>query len=342
MEIITNLNQYFEIVGLLYTCAHPYLHQKELWEKAAADCSINADEFYRRISPLPKKYFSAFQKSMSTVNKEDFDFFFSDKDDEFVVLLQLVSANHPEWFENSLNEITATEIVMAFADILLDGAETGFSAPPSTSDLIALLKSSGYSPTTCWKMVLILQDPKENIQKLSHIVGQNLSAYENAIAAVSRPLRKLLEAFPKGKSFGKALHQGAVVTPTLIYPTLELVSPSGPVSTSYIGLFINDLYQMMEQARTTQEKLLPILKALSDSSKFDILLSLLKSPKYNLELAEELNLTAATVSHHMNVLLSHHLVNVEKRDGRVYYSVSKDTIRNTIQKLHTLLLGEDK
>ena len=62
---------------------------------------------------------------------------------------------------------------------------------------------------------------------------------------------------------------------------------------------------------------------MSDGSKFDILLSLMSSPKYNLELAEELNLTAATVSHHMNVLLTYQLVSVEKRDGRVYYTPRK-------------------
>lgn len=342
MEIAANLNPYFEIIGLLYTCAHPYLDQKALWEKAAADCSINGDAFYRKITPLPKKYFSAFQKSMSPVSKEDFDFFFSGEDNEFVILLQIAAASHPAWFESNLNEITGAEIVLALMDVLSDGEALESAAPPSTSGMIARLKSSGYSPTTCWKMVLILQSPKESIQKLSHIVRQNIPAYEAAIAAVSRPLRKRLEAFPKGKSFGNKLHQGALVTPTLIYPTLELVHTAGSASVSYVGLFVNDLYQMVEQAKTSQENLLPILKALSDSSKFDILLSLLKSPKYNLELAETLNLTAATVSHHMNVLLSHHLVEVEKRDGRVYYSVSKDTLRTTIQTLNTLLLGEDK
>ena len=82
-----------------------------------------------------------------------------------------------------------------------------------------------------------------------------------------------------------------------------------------------------------------MLKAISDNSKFDILLSLIKAPKYNLELAEELNLSAATISHHMNVLLTCHLVSVEKRDGRVYYTLSKSTIENLLLDLHNKFLG---
>ena len=68
----------------------------------------------------------------------------------------------------------------------------------------------------------------------------------------------------------------------------------------------------------------------------------MKAPKYNLELAEELSLTAATVSHHMNVLLNLRLVDVEKRDGRVYYTITKDTIRETLQSLRRVFLDESE
>ena len=52
------------------------------------------------------------------------------------------------------------------------------------------------------------------------------------------------------------------------------------------------------------------MKAFGDKSKFEILYSLKESPKYNLEIAEQLHLTAATMSHHVNILLSQGLVTV--------------------------------
>ena len=342
MEVNASLNKYFEIIGLLYTYSHPDLNDKEAWNKAAKEYHISADELAHKIGPIPKKYFSTFQKFVSISNQDDFDFFFSDEDDAFILLLQVVCANHPQWFAASNPQITSEEISMAFADILSEENKQEIATPPSDKEIIELLEATGYPSTTCWKMVLFLQSPKEKIKKLSRLIWENHTAYENAIAAIERPLKKLLDAFPQGELFGNNIHQGAIVTSTLIYPTLELIQVSGTTSTSFVGLFVNELYQLLEKSRSAQDKILPVLKALSDGSKFDILCSLMKAPKYNLELAEELNLTAATVSHHMNVLLNHRLVDVEKRDGRVYYTIKKDTIQETLSALSRVFLGESK
>ena len=37
MEVNTSLNKYFEIIGLLYTYAHPDLDDKGIWDKVAKD-----------------------------------------------------------------------------------------------------------------------------------------------------------------------------------------------------------------------------------------------------------------------------------------------------------------
>ena len=342
MEVNTSLNKYFEIIGLLYTYAHPDLDDKGIWDKVAKEYHISADELSRKIGSIPTKYCSAFQKSVSISNQEDFSFFFSDEDDAFVLLLQIVCATHPQWFEGADPKITNEEVSTAFADILSDESNRKMVIPPSDKNIIELLESTGYPPSTCWKMVLFLQSSKEKIQKLSQLIRDNDTSYENALAAINRPLRKLLDAFPHGRLFCNNILQGALVTPTLIYPTLELIQSSGTSSTSFVGLFVNELYQLLDKNRSAQDKILPVLKALSDNSKFDILCSLMKAPKYNLELAEELSLTAATVSHHMNVLLNLRLVDVEKRDGRVYYTITKDTIRETLQSLRRVFLDESE
>lgn len=73
---------------------------------------------------------------------------------------------------------------------------------------------------------------------------------------------------------------------------------------------------MLEKGRNTRKHLLSALKALGDGSKFEILQLLQISPRYNLEIAEELKLSAPTVSHHMSVLLENGLVDVEKKMGK--------------------------
>ena len=131
MEVNTSLNKYFEIIGLLYTYAHPDLDDKGIWDKVAKEYHISADELSRKIGSIPTKYCSAFQKSVSISNQEDFSFFFSDEDDAFVLLLQIVCATHPQWFEGADPKITNEEVSTAFADILSDESNRKMVIPPS-------------------------------------------------------------------------------------------------------------------------------------------------------------------------------------------------------------------
>ena len=64
---------------------------------------------------------------------------------------------------------------------------------------------------------------------------------------------------------------------------------------------------------------------------FEILCLLKSHGRYNLEIAEELQLTPATASHHMSMLLANHMVAVEKKDGRVYYQLNQGTLREIME-----------
>lgn len=335
MTINRSLNQYFEIIGLLYSSMHPESLAKEFWDKAAAEHGINGDELYQKVGTIYKKYLTAFKKNMVRKNLDDFDFFFLDEFDDFILLLQAVCAEHTEWFEGDPGVPAENAVILAFANRLTADDADSFVSPPAANEWIGLLQTTGFCPEVCWKLMLIMQSPKEKLKNLAAIINSNIPAYEKAVTAIQKPLNRLLEDFPTGEYLGSALKEDAVLTPVMVFPTGELIDTNQISSNVYIGLFVNDVFKMMKKPQNFRGNLLPALKAMSDGSKFDILLSLMSSPKYNLELAEELNLTAATVSHHMNVLLTYQLVSVEKRDGRVYYTLSKDTIRNLISELHS-------
>lgn len=181
--------------------------------------------------------------------------------------------------------------------------------------------------------MLLLQDSKKQIEQLICIINLNTPAYEYAVSSIEKPLQRLLNDFPKTQcKIVSSINHDVTVTPTLIYPATEILDVSGY---GYVGLFVNDVYKMIDKSKNSRNNLTPILKALSDGSKFDILVSLKNSPKYNMELAEQLGLTAATISHHMSVLLAHELVNIDKRDGRVYYTLAKNTIKDIIDGLQS-------
>ena len=176
----------------------------------------------------------------------------------------------------------------------------------------------------------------KKLQNLSRILKANFPAFEKAKEAVEKQLEKLMEEFQKGMEKEHLITKisGDVTAfPALVCPGAEVISSNPESTTAYIGLFVRDIYKMLEKSRNNRKHLLPVLKALSDSSKFEILQSLRISPKYNLEIAEELKLSPPTVSHHMSVLLGNGLVDVEKREGKVYYTLSKERLREMVDEL---------
>ena len=183
----------------------------------------------------------------------------------------------------------------------------------------------------------VLQEfPRDQFYLASKFPGYDLANFPKVQEILEKQLEKLMEEFQKGMEKEHLITKisGDVTAfPALVCPGAEIISSNPESTTAYIGLFVRDIYKMLEKSRNNRKHLLPVLKALSDSSKFEILQSLRISPKYNLEIAEELKLSPPTVSHHMSVLLGNGLVDVEKREGKVYYTLSKERLREMVDEL---------
>ena len=320
VTVVKKLNPYFEIIGLLYDSVRPESAEEEAWKKSARNRGLNPEELNRKIGPVIRKYHAAFQKYRTGREMEDFDFFFLHEEPEFALFFQSICGEHPEWF--------AKEHMSWLHCMWGVGASVG-----------PMIMGQAISGGLGWKFLLFLQEPVKKLQNLSRILKANFSAFEKAKEAVQKPLEKLMEDFQEGmeKEYLIAKISGDVTAfPTLVCSGAEVISSNPESTTAYIGLFVKDIYKMLEKSRNNRKHLLPVLKALSDSSKFEILQSLLISPKYNLEIAEELKLSPPTVSHHMSVLLENGLVDVEKKEGKVYYTLSKERLREAVGELEKI------
>jgi len=78
---------------------------------------------------------------------------------------------------------------------------------------------------------------------------------------------------------------------------------------------------------------LPILKALADESRLRIMASLLSGPRYVEELAERLNLSASTISHHLKKLEGADLVDPHKLQYYTEYRARTEMLDSTLQAL---------
>lgn len=81
-----------------------------------------------------------------------------------------------------------------------------------------------------------------------------------------------------------------------------------------------------QQKEGFENRVTQVLKLLADKSKFEILSYIRDREAYGSELAKHLDLTTATVSHHMNALLLAGLVEVRREDKRVYYTADKKAL----------------
>lgn len=76
------------------------------------------------------------------------------------------------------------------------------------------------------------------------------------------------------------------------------------------------------------------------TAKFEILKLLSEGPKYGMELASLLELSTATVSHHMALLLEAGFVSIRRESNRVYYELNRKKLRDFLDELRSSLLGQ--
>ncbi len=99
---------------------------------------------------------------------------------------------------------------------------------------------------------------------------------------------------------------------------------------AFIGLQFAESYfdnQGMSTGNATK-----VLKLLGDVSKYNILKSLVMTKQYGRELAANLDLSAATISYHMQELLNEGLVSVSpSENNRIYYEIRKSKIKEVLE-----------
>jgi DNA-binding transcriptional ArsR family regulator len=95
------------------------------------------------------------------------------------------------------------------------------------------------------------------------------------------------------------------------------------------GIYYMELLSKNEAGEVKDSKIITDLKALGDGTRLKIIHLLAERSMYLQEIADEIHLTPATVSHHINVLLQTGIVcasvNVEKAK-KVYYEIYTDKI----------------
>lgn len=110
------------------------------------------------------------------------------------------------------------------------------------------------------------------------------------------------------------------------------------VDVLYVGVLFEPLREITDVS-TVDDRICRALRTMGDDRKFEILKLLAEGPKYGMELASLLELSTATVSHHMALLLEAGFVSIRRESNRVYYELNRKKVRDFLDELRVALIG---
>ena len=341
IEIYNELDPVFEILGLL-TIAHGGDWKTETI-KAMDDYGIDGETFYNKHLKVVEKYVETFLKYRVETPSEDF-FFQNSSQELFLMVLTMAVENRKYLEENEpLDPMRLRSFIAFYITDTIEHAQLpdikDMPQLPDEKSMLEFLDNADLKSEEKWYVLDLLRRPDYWFTQLFETVRLNMPAFEKARASVSKPLEKLLKRLARynNSEFMQLVNtcsDNPVIYATLVFPMLQVVL----YSHCYQGILNEDLEKNEAAADSIKEELIRQSKSFADKSKLDILCSLKESSKYNLELAEALNLSPSTTSHHMNILMSSGLVTVQKKDGKVYYCLQEENIEKYIHSLKKLLL----
>ena len=232
-------------------------------------------------------------------------------------------------------------------------------------DLLECLDRSDYAPEQRWQLQWVFTHPKEAWDEVEPLVRTAMEVIEEK-EALWRPLveefcdyyrkelsDRSLEAymmselgFDVGENpKGRVLMPFIVASNSLCFGEGSLqMEENGELlpDVCHIGMALKrvglDIFR--KSPVDNRKHLVSLLKVLADESKLEILALLKERRRYGRELAKELNLTTATISHHMEILTECGLVTLNKEMNRIYYEIDENAIRKMLEQTWELFLGK--
>ncbi len=178
----------------------------------------------------------------------------------------------------------------------------------------------------------------ERYERVRHYTGWFTTNYEQSVGSDA--------AAYIAENYGLTLEN----TPDILYivPSVTMCSDSlylmnytsdKEIDYFFIGT-LNDPLRGFADPKANEEQLCRALKVMGDPRKFEILKLLAQKPRYGQQLAYELQISTATISHHMSQLLELELVKIERDANRVYYTVNREKLKLLFTDFSKLFLAD--
>lgn len=104
--------------------------------------------------------------------------------------------------------------------------------------------------------------------------------------------------------------------------------------TSFLEFKVEGFFeQQVAKQKKVQKEMFTKLKIIAEDTRFELLKKLSIRPHYGAELANQLQLSTATISHHLNCLMDINIVFVSKNQNRQYYILNKEELEKVTDSI---------
>lgn len=208
-------------------------------------------------------------------------------------------------------------------------------------DLFDFVNNLSMETSDKWNFISILKNPDIYIDEINMLINSLkplIDKYElivsDRINTLARDWEKLLNNSDKLSFFSEKF--GVVTSDEVDQFYFSLVLNNAIMfikEKSYIGLHFTQEY--FDNSNINNDNIVDIMKVLGDVSKYNILRELLSGRKYGRELANNLDLSAATISYHIQDMVNAGLLYVDSDDKskRVYYEIRKTRLKDALDFL---------
>ncbi|ADP33530.1 ArsR/SmtB family transcription factor [Bacillus atrophaeus] len=356
MEIKVNdtVSGFLDKISALLFVKHEAFY-KEYWHKLNVKIEKEYFQVLAELKVIKKNYgeflnfyFGSFRQYEDVVNGNIFcvatTFFrISDLyDEKFCDIIQILKESPDEKIRMNIAESLLYLEGQSSADEMMYAE--------NQEEFFLLLKKLSITSESKWNLFEVIKQPRTYIQSFCETLLKINDELDKALSKLSShkkkwiiQLNKMEKDIPihiietiKGKQY---LDNCDVYMYPVLNPFTAIITKKQNVV--YLGLGYSTDKFFLSQNDERVDKMINILKLLSDKSKFKILMLLKNKKLYANEIAEILQLSNATISHHMRILAVHDLVHTVRIQNKTYYYLDEHTIYLLLNDLQLSLVIND-
>lgn len=308
-QLTIKYSRVIEALSLVCALSSDAHHSEVLNLEVFTDLNEKYTDFFSRLRPYPHLRFAWLEFALLSFEREDIGRFIADVETKTMAQCLTTLLGHEVLEEDAALGLASREK----ADVLSRSLGYADDFSGIISDLPQLLK--------LFYEVLLAIDSHPGFEAVLREMSEN-GDYEAWLKRFKEGLDGRHPLSFAQELMGKPFWNIADYTRYEFIP-VHLISPySMRLMDGDTMIFIQGLKRRKSLPEKRLEEILEPLKSLADGTRLKILQMLYMHPMYGKEIAEALNLTTATVSHHLEALNQQGLVNVEKVKQIKYFSTN--------------------